>query len=55
MTRALGELEVEGLPTTKPLHQALARDSGVQAGAFHTRWLEPWLEQNADKLGDGIP
>ena len=52
MARALGELEVGGLPTTKPLHQALARDAGVQAGQFHTRWLEPWLEQNADKLGE---
>lgn len=50
MARALGELEVGGLPTTKPLHQALARDAGVQAGDFHTRWLEPWLEQNADRL-----
>ena len=52
MARALGELEVGGLPTTKPLHQALARDACVQAGQFHTRWLEPWLEQNADKLGE---
>jgi acetyl-CoA carboxylase biotin carboxylase subunit len=50
MARALGELEVGGLPTTKPLHKALARDAGVQAGDFHTRWLEPWLEQNADRL-----
>lgn len=50
MARALGELQVGGLPTTKPLHQALARDAGVQAGDFHTRWLEPWLEQNADSL-----
>jgi acetyl-CoA carboxylase biotin carboxylase subunit len=50
MARALGELQVGGLPTTKPLHQALARDAGVQAGEFHTRWLEPWLEQNADRL-----
>lgn len=52
MARALSELEVGGLATTKPLHQALARDPGVRAGLFHTRWLEPWLEKNADKLGD---
>jgi acetyl-CoA carboxylase biotin carboxylase subunit len=52
MTRALRELEVDGLPTTKPLHQALARDAGVQNGVFHTRWLEPWLEQNSDNLGE---
>jgi acetyl-CoA carboxylase biotin carboxylase subunit len=50
MKRALGELEVGGLPTTKPLHQALARDADVLAGDFHTRWLEPWLEQNSDML-----
>ena len=53
MARALDELEIGGLPTTKPLHQALARDAAVHAGDFHTRWLEPWLEQNADKLGGG--
>ena len=52
MARALGELEVGGLPTTKPLHQARARDVEVQAGKFHTRWLEPWLDQNADRLGE---
>ncbi len=51
MTRALDELQVDGLPTTKPLHQALARDADVQAGDFHTQWLEPWLELNLDKLG----
>ena len=51
MSRALDELQVDGLPTTKPLHQALARDADVQAGDFHTQWLEPWLELNLDKLG----
>ena len=37
------------------LTQALAkgaRDAGVQNGVFHTRWLEPWLEQNSDNLGE---
>ena len=46
MSRALGELEVEGLKTTKTLHQALARDPEVGAARFHTRWLEVWLEAN---------
>ncbi len=50
MIRALNELRVEGLATTKPLHLALAADPDVRAGNFHTRWLEPWLEQNLDKL-----
>ena len=50
MIRALNELRIEGLATTKPLHLALAADPEVRAGTFHTRWLEPWLEQNLDKL-----
>jgi acetyl-CoA carboxylase, biotin carboxylase subunit len=50
MIRALNELRVEGLATTKPLHLALAADLEVRSGAFHTRWLESWLEQNLDKL-----
>ena len=50
MIRALNELRVEGLATTKPLHLALAADPEVRAGDFHTRWLEPWLEQNLHKL-----
>jgi acetyl-CoA carboxylase, biotin carboxylase subunit len=51
MARALAELQVEGLKTTKPLHQALARDPEVAAAQFHTRWLEGWLEANP--LGAG--
>jgi len=51
LSRALAELEVGGIPTTKPLHQALAADGDVRKAQFHTRWLEPWLERNAGKLG----
>ncbi|MFO0992664.1 MAG: acetyl-CoA carboxylase biotin carboxylase subunit [Hyphomicrobiales bacterium] len=50
MVRALGELEIGGIKTTKPLHQVLAVDPEVRAGRFHTRWLEPWLEQNVEKM-----
>jgi acetyl-CoA carboxylase biotin carboxylase subunit len=50
MARALGELEIGGLKTTKPLHQVLVADPSVRAAEFHTRWLEPWLEQNAGKM-----
>jgi acetyl-CoA carboxylase biotin carboxylase subunit len=50
LDRALGELNIEGLATTTPLHQALARDPDVQAGRFHTAWLEPWLETHATSL-----
>ena len=50
LDRALGELNVEGLATTKSLHQVLARDPDVQAGRFHTAWLEPWLASHAADL-----
>ncbi len=50
MARALDELDVQGLSTTKPLHQLLAADENVRKADFHTRWLEPWLEANAHRL-----
>lgn len=52
LKRALGELEIGGLKTTKPLHLLLADDAAVRRGQFHTRWLEPWLEANAAKLAE---
>ncbi|MFQ3453816.1 acetyl-CoA carboxylase biotin carboxylase subunit [Bradyrhizobium sp. UFLA01-814] len=55
LERALAELSVEGIFTTKPLHQALARDADVQAGRFHTAWLEPWLESHATALATDQP
>jgi acetyl-CoA carboxylase, biotin carboxylase subunit len=50
MAHALTDLDVQGIKTTKPLHQLLATDPEVQAARFHTRWLEPWLELNAHRL-----
>ncbi|SDU48210.1 acetyl-CoA carboxylase biotin carboxylase subunit [Stappia sp. ES.058] len=41
---ALEGFVIEGLKTTIPLHLALADDPQVQAGAFHTKWLESWLD-----------
>ncbi|WP_429030940.1 acetyl-CoA carboxylase biotin carboxylase subunit [Bradyrhizobium sp. I1.14.4] len=55
LERALAELSVEGISTTKPLHQALARDADVQAARFHTAWLEPWLESHAAALATAQP
>jgi acetyl-CoA carboxylase biotin carboxylase subunit len=52
LERALAELNIEGLVTTKSLHQALAQDADVQAARFHTAWLEPWLEANAARLAE---
>jgi acetyl-CoA carboxylase biotin carboxylase subunit len=50
LSRALSELEVGGIKTTKPLHQLLATDPSVRKAQYHTRWLEPWLDQNAQRL-----
>ena len=52
LSRAVGELRTGALKTTAPLFLALAKDDDVQAGNFHTKWLEPWLEKNAHKLSD---
>jgi len=40
----LERIKFKGLKTTIPLHLALANDASVQESAFHTQWLEPWLE-----------
>ena len=45
LREALAQLVIEGLPTTVSLHQKLADDDAVANGQFHTRFLEPWLEQ----------
>ncbi|WP_426434679.1 acetyl-CoA carboxylase biotin carboxylase subunit [Bradyrhizobium genosp. P] len=55
LDRALAELEVDGLTTTKSLHQALARDPDVQSARFHTAWLEPWLTSHAEALASATP
>lgn len=41
---ALEGLQVVGVPTTIPLHLALASDANVKRGDYHTRFLETWLE-----------
>jgi acetyl-CoA carboxylase biotin carboxylase subunit len=43
LKRALGELEVGGITTTKPLYEALVQNDDVRAGRFDTGWLEHWL------------
>ena len=50
LKRALAELEIAGVRTTKVLHQALADDPEVMAGRFDTRWLERWLDRNGSRL-----
>ncbi|HUG62963.1 MAG TPA: acetyl-CoA carboxylase biotin carboxylase subunit [Methylomirabilota bacterium] len=46
LSRALGELRIDGIATTTVLHRALAADDEVRAGDVHTRWLEGWLDAN---------
>ena len=42
--RALGELAVEGVATTTPLHARLLDQDWFAAGDFHTAALEEWLK-----------
>jgi acetyl-CoA carboxylase biotin carboxylase subunit len=50
LERALGELDIASVRTTKPLHQALVADADIRAGKFDTQWLERWLQTNGSKL-----
>ena len=54
LERALGELEIAGVKTTKPLHQALVADRDVRRAEVHTEFLERWLE-NLRAGSGGIP
>ena len=42
--RALGELIVDGVETTTPLHRALLEEPDVLSGNYDIHWLENWLE-----------
>lgn len=46
MQRALGELVVDGVRTTVPLHQALCSEPAIASAQFHTGFLEEWLADN---------
>lgn len=43
LKRALGEMVVEGVRTTIPLHQALMEEPDIQNGNYTIKWLEEWL------------
>ena len=43
--RALEELHIEGIPTTKALHQDLLNVPEVKEGCYHTKFLENWLKE----------
>ena len=44
LSEALTRLSITGIPTTIPLHSALAQDPNVRANRINTRFLERWLE-----------
>ena len=44
MKRALAELEITGIETTKTIHQALINDPQVRQGNVYTSFLDDWLE-----------
>ncbi|SEN86302.1 acetyl-CoA carboxylase biotin carboxylase subunit [Palleronia pelagia] len=46
LSRALGELIIDGVDTTVPLFHALLREPAVQSGDYTIHWLEHWLETN---------
>lgn len=50
LKRAMRETQISGIKTTLPLFEALARDDAVLSGQVHTKWLEPWLDNNKDTL-----
>jgi acetyl-CoA carboxylase biotin carboxylase subunit len=43
LSRALGELIVDGVETTVPLFHALLAEPDVQTGNYSIHWLEKWL------------
>jgi acetyl-CoA carboxylase, biotin carboxylase subunit len=51
--RALGELEVEGVKTTKPLLAALLAEDWFAEGEFDTGTLETWLEETTNGSAGG--
>ena len=53
LKRAAGELRIEGIRTTAPLYPALADSLEVRRAAYHTNWLEGWLQANAGSLNEG--
>ncbi len=44
LSRALGELIVDGVDTTIPLFHALLQEDDVQNGNYNIHWLEHWLK-----------
>lgn len=48
LSRALGELIVDGVDTTVPLFHALLQEPAVLNGDYNIHWLERWLDSNLE-------
>ena len=46
LSRALGELIVDGIDTSLPLFTALLAEKDILTGDYNIHWLEKWLEEN---------
>ncbi len=46
LSRALGELIVDGVDTTVPLFHALLQEEDIHTGNYNIHWLEKWLAAN---------
>ncbi|WIV49653.1 acetyl-CoA carboxylase biotin carboxylase subunit [Marivivens sp. LCG002] len=46
LSRALGELIVDGVDTTVPLFHALLQEEDIHTGNYNIHWLEKWLATN---------
>jgi len=51
LERALRELDIAGVKTTKPLHQALAANPDIRRAEVHTEYLEDWLRNRGNAIG----
>lgn len=54
LREALATLQIGGIPTTVPLHAALAADEQIAMGRFDTHFLETWLQEKFAAKQDGI-
>jgi acetyl-CoA carboxylase biotin carboxylase subunit len=43
LKRALGEMVVEGVKTSIPMHEALLEEPDFLNGDYTIKWLEEWL------------
>ena len=48
LSRALGELIIDGIDTTVPLFDRLLRETDIISGDYDIHWLEKWLASGAD-------